>query len=146
MQAPLQRLELSLHPVTTYLILPLFALANAGFRVEGVIGGVLTSPVALGIILGLTIGKPVGIMLFSWLAIRLRLARKPPGVTWHHLAGASCLGGIGFTVAIFIATLAFPASPLLTASKLGIVFASLASGVIGVTMLSVAARRRAGAG
>ena len=114
--------------------MPLFALANAGVRLTGV-GEVLGSPVAQGIALGLVAGKSVGITLFSWLAVRAGLAALPNGVTWRLVFGAAWLGGIGFTMSLFIAGLAFGASPLLNAAKIGILAASSLAGVVGYTIL-----------
>jgi NhaA family Na+:H+ antiporter len=145
-QAPLQRLEFSLHPVTTFLILPLFAFANAGIRlVDNDMGELLLSPVSLGIILGLVIGKQFGITAFSYLAVKLRLARLPAGVSWKQLYGVSILGGIGlvsmlggigFTMSLFIADLAFDNNAVfLEEAKAAILVASLIAGVWGALFL-----------
>jgi NhaA family Na+:H+ antiporter len=113
MRSPAQRLEHDLNPWTTYLILPLFALANAGvvLRGEGA-GGAgqpsLINPVGLGILFGLVLGKPLGISLFSWLAVRLGWAELPLGVGWLQLFSASWVAGIGFTISLFITHAAFP--------------------------------------
>jgi len=134
--APLQRMEAALHPVTTYFVLPLFALCNAGVRVvEADIGATLASPVALGVILGLVIGKPVGIVAMSWLALRLRVAHLPEGVTWLHVVGAGVLGGIGFTVSLFVANLAFSDAALVTEAKIAIIIASAFAGAAGYALL-----------
>ena len=132
-QPPLLRLEHSLHGVVAFGIMPLFALANAGvpLGLAGLEGGESTS-VALGIALGLLVGKPVGITLCAWAAVRLGFASLPEGVTWRMIAGAGLLGGIGFTMALFIAGLAFVSEPsLLVAAKLGILGASLIAGIAG---------------
>ena len=93
-------------------MLPLFALANAGVRIAGVNPAVLLAqPVALGVIVGLLVGKPLGILAMSWLAVRLRVADLPDGVGWAHIAGAGVLGGIGFTMSIFVTGLAFGTTP-----------------------------------
>ncbi len=134
-ESPLQRLEHALHPWVTYLILPLFALANAGVNLGGEIGPALLSPVGMGIIAGLVIGKTIGISFFSWLAVRLRLAQIPEGVHWRHLLGTAMLAGIGFTMSLFIANLAFGNSEALTAAKIGIIAASLLAGVLGWLVL-----------
>ncbi len=131
-QAPLQRIEHGLHDVAAFGILPLFALANAGVTLstEGA-AAAISHPVALGIMLGLVVGKPLGITLFAWVAVRLRLAEVPQGVTFRGLHAVSWLGGIGFTMSIFIASLAFPGGALQDVAKVGIFSASLLAGVIG---------------
>jgi NhaA family Na+:H+ antiporter len=136
-QAPLQRLLFSLHPVTTFLVLPLFAFANAGIRlVDNDMLELLLSPVSMGIILGLVIGKQVGITLFAYLAVKLRLARLPAGVAWKQVYGVSILGGIGFTMSLFIADLAFETNEiLLEEAKAAILVASLIAGVWGALYL-----------
>ena len=101
------RLEHYWHPVQAFLILPLFALANAGVRLDQGVVQAVASPVGLGIILGLFLGKQVGFMLFSWLAIRSGKADLPDGVTWPQFWGMSCLAGIGFTMSLFVSELAF---------------------------------------
>jgi Na+:H+ antiporter, NhaA family len=133
-QPPLHRLEHGLHGVVAFGIMPLFALANAGVRLEGDMAAVVANSVTLGVILGLLIGKPLGITLFAWLAVRLGLASPPGQASWAALHGVSWLGGIGFTMSLFIAGLAFrtpETEPLLTAAKLGILLASMLAGVIG---------------
>jgi NhaA family Na+:H+ antiporter len=130
-------LERYLHPITAYLVLPLFALFNAGVRLDGRIQEALLQPVSLGIVLGLFFGKQVGITLTSFVAVKTGQAELPPGVTLGQLYGASILGGIGFTMSIFVAGLAFPDGPLLSAAKLGILAASAVSGVIGFVVLKV---------
>jgi NhaA family Na+:H+ antiporter len=123
--------------VTTFLILPLFAFANAGIRlVDNDMGELLLSPVSLGIILGLVIGKQFGITAFSYLAVKLRLARLPAGVSWKQLYGVSILGGIGFTMSLFIADLAFDNNAVfLEEAKAAILVASLIAGVWGALFL-----------
>jgi len=130
-------LERYLHPVTAFLILPVFALFNAGVRLDGRIQEALRHPVSLGVVLGLFFGKQVGITLTSWVAVRTGQAELPQGVTLAQLYGASILGGIGFTMSIFVAGLAFPAGPLLATAKLGILTASAISGVIGFAALKL---------
>lgn len=134
-------LERYLHPVTAFGILPLFALFNAGVRLDGKIGDALLQPVSLGIVLGLFFGKQVGITLTSFLAVKSGQAELPPGVTMGQLFGASILGGIGFTMSIFVAGLAFPEGPLLVAAKLGILAASAISGVVGFLVLKIVLAR-----
>jgi NhaA family Na+:H+ antiporter len=136
LQSPLQRLERSLTPWATYLIIPFFALANAGVALTEDIGSTLTSPVSLGIILGLVVGKSFGITLFSWLAVRLGIAEMPTGVGWRRLFGASWLAGIGFTMSLFIASSAFEDPALLDTAKISILIASLLAAAIGVLLLT----------
>jgi NhaA family Na+:H+ antiporter len=138
LQSPLQRLERTLTPWTTYLIIPLFALANAGVALSGDIGATLVNPISLGIILGLVLGKSLGITLFSWLAVRLGIAEMPTGVGWRRLFGASWLAGIGFTMSLYIASSAFDDPALLDTAKVGILVASLLAAVIGIFFLTSA--------
>jgi len=135
-QTPLQRLEHALHPWVTFIVMPIFALANAGvsFSDVGVIPAV-SSTVGLGIIMGLVIGKQVGITLISWIALRIGIATMPTGVTWRQIYGVGWLAGIGFTMSIFIASLAFRDTALLPVAKIGILVASLIAGFVGWIIL-----------
>jgi NhaA family Na+:H+ antiporter len=133
-QAPLLRLEHSLQGVVQYGIMPLFAFANAGVRLTGA-ESTLIPPVALGVAAGLVVGKPLGILSFSWLAVRLGVATLPAESSWRLVVGAACLGGIGFTMSLFIAALAFDEASLLASAKLGIIAASTAAGAIGAAVL-----------
>ncbi|MEL6824010.1 MAG: Na+/H+ antiporter NhaA, partial [Calditrichota bacterium] len=128
---PLHRLEHSLHAWVAFFIIPVFALANAGVTIEGDFMAAVASPVSIGIILGLVAGKQIGVFSLSWIAVKSGLTELPSGVTWRHIYGVSCLAGIGFTMSLFIAMLGFGESELLTNSKVGILVASLISGVIG---------------
>lgn len=133
---PLQRFEHGLHPLVAFFIIPIFALANAGVTLAGLdILAALLSPVSLGIIAGLFIGKQLGIFAFSFLAVKLKLASLPKGVNWKNLYGAGILAGIGFTMSLFIAGLAFNIPELLDLSKIGILTGSLLSGVVGFVFL-----------
>ncbi len=132
--APLLKLEHSLNTLVGFGIMPLFALSNAGVRLSG-IGAALASPVALGVALGLVVGKMLGITLFSMGAVRLGIAALPGGVTWRMLHGAAWLGGIGFTMSLFIAGLAFGDSPLLDSAKIAVLGASSVAGVVGYVLL-----------
>lgn len=134
---PLARLEHALHPWVAFFVMPLFALANAGVAVEGGLSATVGSPVALGIVLGLFLGKQVGVLAASWLAVRSGVAALPGGVSWRQLWGVSLLCGIGFTMSLFIAGLAFSEPALLDAAKVGILAASLVSGVAGAAALLV---------
>jgi NhaA family Na+:H+ antiporter len=140
-RTPLQRIEKGLHPWVSFLVLPLFALANAGVTLdEGVFGSVLTDRVTLGIILGLVLGKQVGVTFFAWLAVRLGLAQLPAGVTWGYLYGVSWLAGIGFTMSLFIGGLAFNDAAHLAMAKVGVLGGSLIAGSVGILVLLRAGR------
>ncbi|KRT64220.1 MAG: Na+/H+ antiporter NhaA, Na+:H+ antiporter, NhaA family [Candidatus Dadabacteria bacterium CSP1-2] len=134
-QTPLQRLEHDLHPWVIFGIMPLFALANAGVSLDGNLTQVLINPVTLGIVFGLVFGKQIGITLFSWLAVRSGIATLPVGVNWWQVYGVGWLAGIGFTMSLFIAGLAFRDIALLSLAKLGILTASLIAGVVGWIIL-----------
>lgn len=136
--SPLEYLEMTLHPWSAYVIMPVFALANAGVPIEL---SNLGDSVALAVILGLVIGKPLGIVLLSWLAIRIGLARLPDGLPWSMLIAGSCLAGIGFTMALFIDRLAFGADGLDTA-KIGVLVGSAVSGILGMSLLMWTASKR----
>ena len=133
--SPLEYLIYLLHPWMAFLVMPVFALANAGVPFQAADA---TSPVAIAVILGLVAGKPIGILLVSWLSLKAGLARLPEGVTWRHMAGGSFLAGIGFTMALFIAGLAFADDSLLRSAKVGVLLASAASAVIGMSILGTA--------
>jgi NhaA family Na+:H+ antiporter len=138
--APLQRLEHALAPIVTFFVLPVFALANAGVSVEGGFFAALHSEVALGVIAGLFLGKQAGILGFSWAAVRLGIADLPAGVTWPQLHGVATLGGIGFTMSLFIAALAFSTPGDEQLAKVGILAGSFASAVVGLGLLRWATR------
>lgn len=129
-------LEHSLHPVQVWFILPLFALANAGVAIDSHILSALANPISLGIILGLAVGKPLGILALAWIAVTARLCRLPTGVTWPQVFGVGCLAGIGFTMSLFITDLAFDDEAVIDSAKLGILVASLLSAVVGAAILS----------
>ena len=133
--APLNRWEHALAPWVSFLIVPVFALANAGVRFEGSIVDALLSNVALGVAAGLVVGKTVGISAFAWLAVRLGWANLPAHVTWRHVVGTSAVAGIGFTVALFITELAFVNPVLADESKVGIFAGSIIAGVIGAAII-----------
>ena len=134
-QPLLHRMEHGLHPWVTFLIMPVFALANAGVAFHGDVFTTLVQPVPLGVVLGLLLGKPIGITLASWLAVRSRLGSLPDGITWVQIHGAGWLGGIGFTMSIFVAGLAFKDEAMLNMAKLGIFTASLLAGIVGSLLL-----------
>lgn len=128
-------LEQYFHPVSAFVVLPLFALANAGVTLDRGKFALISSPIAWGIALGLVVGKQLGITLFTWLVVRVGGARLPAGVTWGQVYGASCLAGIGFTMALFVSDLAFDDELLISAAKLGILSASLVSAAVGYLVL-----------
>jgi len=136
-EAPLLRIEHNLHPWVTFAIMPLFAFANAGVDISWrALGSALTHPVTLGVVVGLVLGKQLGVMLLSWLPVRLGWAELPSGVTWKHLYGVGWLAGIGFTMSMFIANLAFEEPHLVEQAKIGTLLASLISGVVGYGLLA----------
>lgn len=142
-QTPLKRLEDKLHPWVTYFIMPVFALANAGVTFKGDIMSELSDSVTLGVMAGLLIGKPVGITLFSYISVKLGIAKLPEGEGWSRILGIGMLAGIGFTMSIFIANLAFKEAYLIDYAKTGILFASLASGILGFLYLMMVNGRKA---
>ena len=119
LEPPLHELEHALHPWVVFAIMPLFALANAGVPLGGDIVEALTSPVALGIVLGLVVGKQLGITLFAWLAVRSGVSELPEGIGWRHVYGAGWLAGIGFTMSLFISDLAFSEDSLVEDGQAG---------------------------
>jgi len=137
MTAPVLRLEHALHGVCAFVVMPLFALSNAGVTLGG---GSSSARVTLAVLVGLVVGKPLGITVAAAMAVRWRLAALPAGVTWLALHGCAWLAGIGFTMSLFIAMLAFDGSPLLNAVKLGIMGASLIAGVVGAVLIRVSLR------
>jgi NhaA family Na+:H+ antiporter len=135
-QSPLERLEGALHPWTSYVIVPVFALANAGVELSGdAWSGALTSRAGWGVALGLMLGKPIGIVLASFLAVRLGIAVLPNGARWAHVAALSMVAGIGFTVSLFITNLAFDDGALIQDAKIGILAGSALIGAAGLLAL-----------
>jgi len=131
----LERLERALHAPVAFLIVPLFALANAGVRLGGASAGSHSMAIMGGVALGLVLGKPLGITAASWLAVRFRIAALPDGVSWRLLQGVSWLGGIGFTMSLFIGALAFTDAALLDSAKMGVLLASCAAAIMGWLVL-----------
>jgi NhaA family Na+:H+ antiporter len=140
------QIERSLTRWVAFVIVPIFALANAGVRLTGDIGAVASDPVFVGVVAGLLLGKQLGITVAAWAVVRSGLARLPSGVTWPMIYGAAWLCGIGFTMSLFIAELAYAGSAALATSKIGILAASLVAGVVGFVLLRAASRKRASIG
>jgi len=143
---PLSRLEHMLHPWVIFLVMPIFALANAGVILGADAVDALGSGVGLGVAVGLFVGKPLGVVAATWIAIKLGVGELPTGSNWRQLLGAGCLAGIGFTMSLFIANLAFGDAPELQFAKMGILGGSLIAGVVGFILLRTASgpRERAG--
>jgi NhaA family Na+:H+ antiporter len=143
MRPPGLALEEMFHPFVVFVILPLFAFFNAGVTIDGSFHDMFAQPVGLGIVLGLVLGKQIGIMLFSWVAVRTGQAELPAGVSFAKLYGVACLAGIGFTMSLFVTELAFGGkSELLVQAKVAILAASLAAAVVGAIALSLQLRGR----
>jgi len=137
-ETPLQRMMHFLHPWVAFTILPFFALSNTGLNFHGVnFSEVAVHTVSLGIFFGLVFGKPLGVMLFSYIAVKTGAASLPKDVRWSHILGSAMLGGIGFTMSLFIADLSFSTSQILNYAKMAILSGSLLSAVIGITFLGV---------
>jgi NhaA family Na+:H+ antiporter len=131
----LHRIEHALQPWVSFVIMPVFAFANAGVRILGNVSAAARHPVSLGVALGLFVGKPIGIWLFARLSVSTRLATPPQEMSWGKIFGASWVCGIGFTMSLFIATLAFGEGALLNMSKIGTLAASVGAGVCGSVFL-----------
>jgi NhaA family Na+:H+ antiporter len=140
-EGPLHALHIDLNWAVSFLVVPLFAFANAGVPLAGLGLPALGAPVTAGVILGLVLGKPIGVVGASLLAVRLGVARLPPAVGWRHMAGAGCLAGIGFTMSLFIGTLAFGDPDSMNLVRLGVLAGSAVSALLGLgLLLTVAAR------
>ena len=140
--SPLERLEHRLHPWVGFAIMPLFALANAGVHIEL---QAVTEPVSVAVAAALFLGKPAGVLLFSFVAVKFGVAKLPQGVTWPVLLGGGFLAGIGFTMSLFVAGLAFAGEPrLLADAKIGILLGSVCSAAVGAGLLLFALRKRPG--
>ena len=135
-QSPVDYLIDLLHPWVNFAIMPIFALMNAGIPLRGIeLGPVLQHPITIGVLLGLAIGKPVGIFICSWIAVKLKIASLPKGVTWPQIFGVGALGGIGFTMALFIGHLSFKQPEFEVFSKVGILSGSTLAAIIGAGVL-----------
>jgi NhaA family Na+:H+ antiporter len=132
--SPLEYLIYILHPWVAFVIMPVFALANAGVLIDF---ASLASPISVAVILGLCLGKPLGVMLMTWVAVALKLVELPEGVVWRHVAGGGFLAGIGFTMALFITELAL-GDHLLQEAKVGVLVGSVISAVVGMAILASA--------
>lgn len=138
--APLQHVERLFQPWVSYVVIPTFAFFNSGVALgAGAFGGLL-APGSRGIILGLLVGKPLGIVVATWVALRFGAGLKPKGVTWAQICGGAIIAGIGFTMSLYVATLAFPDPQMLASAKLAILVGSLLTGVVGFSVLLLATR------
>lgn len=140
--SPLEKLEHVLHKPVNYFIMPLFALANTNITFQQEMPAALLSPVGAGIILGLFAGKTVGVTLFSWLAVRLKIGALPSEAGWKHIIGLGMLAGIGFTMSIFVAMLSFSDEMQITEAKFAILCASVISGISGYLFLKLAGQKK----
>jgi len=141
--SPSDKLQHFLHKPVAFFVLPLFAIANAGFTIQGDLTQTLTQPYSLGIMGGLFIGKPLGIWLFSRIGVALKLCQLPPELKWRHIVGVGFLGGIGFTMSIFISLLAFTSQEIINGSKIAVLLASVVSGGIGFLVLNFTLKKKA---
>jgi NhaA family Na+:H+ antiporter len=140
-QTPLQKIESALHPWVAFVIMPLFALANAGIIIGADFFSMLINPVSIGVSLGLVIGKFVGVLLFTWLLVKTKIGTLPQGATWKHIMGVALLAGIGFTMSLFVSALAFTDAQRIEQAKSGILVASLIAGILGITVLKLQRRK-----
>jgi NhaA family Na+:H+ antiporter len=131
----LRQCESALHPWVAYAIMPAFAFANAGLSLSGIGIEALAHPIALGIILGLFLGKQLGVLATVWIACAFGVGRLPEGVSWRQMHGAAILTGIGFTMSLFIGSLAFGDSEVMAQVRLGVIVASVLSAVVGLAIL-----------
>ena len=142
-EALLYKMEHGLHPWVAFLILPVFAFANAGVNFTGIGIDDLLQPLTLGIAVGLFLGKQIGVFLATWIGVKSGIARLPENVSWKHVYGVACLTGVGFTMSLFIGSLAFTTSDVMNAVRLGVVLGSVLSGIIGYLLLKSAAHHSA---
>ena len=136
--SPLERMEHALHPWVAFLVMPVFAFANAGVSLSGLSPSVLLEPLPLGIAAGLFLGKQAGVFLMSWLAVATGIARRPAGASWGQIYGAALLAGVGFTMSLFIGTLAFEAPEYAAAVRVGVLSGSLVCGLLGYLVIRLA--------
>lgn len=141
-EGPMERLESIVHPWVSFVVLPIFALANAGIVfTSDTLSEAMNSPITLGVVVALLVGNPLGILGMTWLAVRLGIGQLPSTVTWGHVLGTGFLAGIGFTVAIFVSGIAFHDPDLVDRAKMGIFGASLIAGVSGYLFLRITGTR-----
>lgn len=140
-KSPLHRLEAHLHPWVAYLVMPLFALANAGFALQGMNANDLLDSVVLGIVLGLFLGKQLGVFGFTWFFVKLKWMKLPDHVSWFAMYGVSLLCGIGFTMSLFLGTLAFDQEFYLSEVRMGVMLGSILSGLAGAVILRAALKK-----
>jgi NhaA family Na+:H+ antiporter len=136
-ETPLQKIEDKLHPWVAFVIMPLFALSNAGMIIHGDFLSSLGNSVSLGIIIGLLAGKFIGVFSFTWLAVRFKISELPEKANWMHVVGVAVLAGVGFTMSLFVTGLAFTDAALIDQAKYGILTASFVAGVTGVLLLKM---------
>lgn len=136
--SPLERLEHALHPWVAFMVMPVFAFANAGVSLAGISAADLLAPLPLGIAAGLFVGKQVGVLSMTWLGIASGIAERPPGASWLQIYGAALLAGVGFTMSLFIGTLAFADPESAAAIRIGVLSGSLVCGVLGYLVMRVA--------
>jgi NhaA family Na+:H+ antiporter len=141
-RSPLTSLEHALHPWISFVILPLFALANAGVALTGEATRVFGNSASIGVFLGLVVGKPLGIAGFAWMTVKAGVAKLPPSLSWRQILGAGCLAGIGFTMSLFIGNLSFTEASALQAVKVSILAASLFAGTLGALVFVLEGDRR----
>jgi NhaA family Na+:H+ antiporter len=140
--SPLREMEHQLHPWIALGVVPVFVFFNSGIVLSGSTVNTLVSPTSLGIVLGLLVGKPLGIFAAVWLAVQLGVARQPDGTNWWHLCGVALLAGIGFTMSLFIAGLAFSDPTVFRSARLSVVVGSLLSATVGVAVLRFTSHKR----
>jgi NhaA family Na+:H+ antiporter len=139
----LKNLEHSIAPYVSFLIMPIFAFANAGVKLEGASMALLLDHVTLGVLVGLFIGKQIGVFAFSLLSIKLGWAEKPANSSWVSFYGVGVLTGIGFTMSLFVGNLAFPNSPYMDEVKIGVLLGSLLSTILGYAILILSTKKNA---
>lgn len=144
-ETPLQQLEQAMHPLVAFIVVPLFALANAGIELSGETFSSLLHPVTIGVILGLVLGKFVGVAGFSFLLVKTKIAVLPPSVNWVHIGGVALLAGIGFTMSLFISELAFTDPAMILHAKLGILLASVTAATLGFVLLMIGSKQNSSA-
>lgn len=134
-ETPLQKIEYALHPWVAFVIMPLFALANSGMIIGSDFFSALINPVSIGVTTGLIVGKFTGILLFTWLLVRFKIAQLPEQANWGHITGVALLAGVGFTMSLFISNLAFTDEAMINQAKYGILLASILAGILGTVVL-----------